>query len=84
MGSPMAARALPWSCHWEHISGSLYAENPSTPAVWICEYPYRTLRAEGPSEECAGCPVWEELVKARRRAGADRVSALERVPALPR
>jgi hypothetical protein len=29
--------------------------------VWICEYPYRTMRLSGPSSECAGCPVWHEI-----------------------
>lgn len=29
--------------------------------VWICEYPYRTMRSEGPNEECEGCPVWEAM-----------------------
>ena len=33
--------------------------------VWICEYPYRTMRLEGPSSDCAGCPVWREIEAAR-------------------
>lgn len=24
--------------------------------VWICEYPYRTVRLTGPGAECADCP----------------------------
>ncbi len=84
MAVPMAARSLPWSCHWEHIAGSLYNQHPTSPTVWICEYPYRTLRSDGPSDECSGCPVWEELVRARRRAAAERVSAIERVSATNR
>ena len=39
-------------------------------AVWVCEYPYRTLRTEGPSADCAGCPVWTRMERARHRGGA--------------
>ena len=45
------------SCHPGQIP---CGEGGRTAAVWICEYPYRTIRQEGPSSDCAGCPVWEE------------------------
>ena len=37
-------------------------------AVWICEYPYRTMRMEGPSSDCADCPVWFEIQRSRHAA----------------
>lgn len=36
--------------------------------VWICEYPYPTMREDGPSEECDGCPIWEEQQREARAA----------------
>ena len=48
------------SCHLSHISGPAAAA-PRT-AVWICEYPYRTMRLDGPSsEECGECPVFQSM-----------------------
>jgi len=38
-------------------------------AVWICEYPYRTMRMAGPSSECGDCPVWRAM-ELRRQTGA--------------
>ena len=49
-------------CHWGSIPG------PATHTrsrVWICEYPYRTVRAEGPGRDCEGCPVWAEIERER-------------------
>jgi hypothetical protein len=37
-------------------------------AVWICEYPYPTMRLHGPSSDCAGCPVWRDMEQARMDA----------------
>jgi hypothetical protein len=49
------------ACHLSHIAGPAPAA-PRT-AVWICEYPYRTMRLEGPSsDECAECPVFQARV----------------------
>lgn len=56
--------ALPYTCHWGHVP-TPHQESGRT-AVWICEYPYRTMRTEGPNEECAGCPIWEARCKAKR------------------
>lgn len=25
--------------------------------MWICEYPYRTMRLTGPNDDCEDCPV---------------------------
>jgi len=52
------------ACHLAHIPGP-----PGTPAaaVWICEHPYPTMRVQGPSSECEGCPVWRRLQEERAR-----------------
>jgi hypothetical protein len=47
-------------------------------AVWICEYPYRTMRLEGPSSDCHGCPVWREIEAARLAEALKDASADER------
>jgi len=59
-------------CHLEYVSGPRRAAGPRT-AVWICEYPYHTMRMTGPSAECEGCPVWQELQQSRKvlDAGGD-------------
>jgi hypothetical protein len=44
-------------------------------AVWICEYPYRTIRLAGPSEDCADCPVWRNMQKIRRGTDVSRSPA---------
>jgi hypothetical protein len=40
------------NCRWGFISGPGRARNRSL--VWICEYPYRTIR-NTPSDDCEGC-----------------------------
>ena len=48
--------------------------------VWICEYPYRTIRVEGPSEDCADCPVWRQMQRLRPDARTDAtVEEVERL-----
>lgn len=62
----------PHGCHLGHAHGRT--------AVWICEYPYPTMRQEGPSSDCAGCPVWAELERSRYEAAieaAEEVRELE-------
>jgi hypothetical protein len=51
-----------------HVTSPTGAGGSTRTAVWICEYPYRTMRASGPSIECEGCPVWEELQETRQQA----------------
>ena len=46
-------------------------------AVWICEYPYRTMRLEGPSSDCHRCPVWREIEAARLAEALKDASADE-------
>jgi hypothetical protein len=48
-------------CHLTHVKN---APGTGLVAVWICEYPYRTMRLYGPSIECADCPFWQEVERA--------------------
>jgi hypothetical protein len=59
------------ACHLARVAGP---ERRSSTAVWICEYPYRTMRASGPSSDCGDCPVWQAML---RRRNADKTSAAE-------
>ena len=56
------------SCHWAHIAGPIGSRRSGMSKVWICEYPYPTMREDGPSEECDGCPIWEEQQREARAA----------------
>ena len=57
-----------WLCHWERIDGpSSRGPTPSS-MLWICEHPYRTIRQDGPSEDCQGCPVWDGMQRAEALA----------------
>jgi hypothetical protein len=47
-------------CHWGHIDGPRVDDRATPMTVWICEYPYRTIRLDGPDAGCAGCPLWDE------------------------
>ena len=49
-------------CHMAHIPNA----GAGRAAVWICEYPYRTMKVGGPSSECGDCPVWDVLQHGRR------------------
>ena len=44
--------SLPWTCHWAEIPSP--SGTGSSALVWICEYPYRTMRT-GPNEDCESC-----------------------------
>jgi hypothetical protein len=70
-------------CHLTYLPGSKRSANPT--AVWVCQYPYRTMRLEGPSGECEDCPVWRERQRARVEAAAQlalaEVRELERLVA---
>ena len=65
------------ACHLAHVAGP---ERRSSTAVWICEYPYRTMRASGPSSDCGDCPVWQAML--RRRAAEKSASTPEELQAL--
>ncbi len=44
-----------WTCHWSLLTGPAGART----VVWICEYPYRTIRTT-PCEDCPGCAGAEQ------------------------
>lgn len=48
----------PRSCHWEVIQGPRHDGRAPATVVWICEYPYRTIRV-GPSDDCESCRTAE-------------------------
>jgi hypothetical protein len=67
------------ACHLAHVAGP---ERRSSTAIWICEYPYRTMRATGPSSDCGDCPVWQAMQR-RRNAdnAAEEIQMLEQIAA---
>jgi len=52
-------------CHWTNIDGDRHR---ASSAVWICDHPYPSMRVNGPSDDCAGCPVWDAMVRSRQAA----------------
>ena len=65
-----------YTCHWDYVQGPARNGKSGRTMMWICEYPYPTMRHDGPSSDCAGCPVWEERERARCEA---EVEAAEEV-----
>jgi hypothetical protein len=59
------------TCHLTYIPRPAPLGAPSACAVWVCEYPYRTMRLHGPSAECGDCPVYQDLFRARQKSGTD-------------
>lgn len=41
-----------YECHWDYVPGPHRNGAATRLMVWICEYPYRTIRADGPCAEC--------------------------------
>lgn len=66
----IAAPAAP-TCHWDYVQGPARNGEPVRTMMWICEYPYRTMRAEGPCD--ADCPGHVESAKAET---ADRAKLI--------
>jgi hypothetical protein len=62
-----------WLCHWERIDGPALRGRPPSSMVWICEYPYHTIRKDGPTEDCTGCPVWDAMHRSRTRRRRDEI-----------
>jgi hypothetical protein len=50
---PAATHSAP-NCRWGFISGARHGRRGGRSLVWICEYPYRTIRG-GPADDCEGC-----------------------------
>ena len=55
------------ACHWGHIDGPRLNGHATRTRVWICEYPYRTIRASGPDADCEGCREYLEQAAALRQ-----------------
>lgn len=67
------------TCHLTHLP---VGDGRRSAAVWVCEYPYRSLRASGPSSDCAECPVWQQMQHERgTSAAAEEVQILEAMAA---
>lgn len=64
---PARIEPRPWRCHWSHVNGRSARGQQTRTLVWICEYPYRTMRATGPCSDCEGCPAWEARTALMRR-----------------
>ena len=39
-------------CHWGYVCGPNRGGAAPRTMVWICEYPYRTVRLDGPCDDC--------------------------------
>ncbi len=60
MHTTAVAREHTWICHWGRVNGPRRNGRVQSTVVWICEYPFRTIRTDRPSD-CEGCPVWDAL-----------------------
>ena len=67
------------ACHLAQIAGP---QRQSSTAIWICEYPYRTMRASGPSSDCGDCPVWQAMVRRRVAEAATVAEQLQILEAM--
>lgn len=66
-------------CRWGLITQPRRDGRSSRSLVWICEYPYRTIRT-APSDDCESCrAAVAEAESARRPHLDDGVLALERL-----
>ncbi|MEO7892372.1 MAG: hypothetical protein ABIW19_20475 [Vicinamibacterales bacterium] len=70
---PIASALYPRQCHLAYISGPIRSDDRT--AVWICEYPYRTMRMAGPSADCGDCPIWQDMQRVKAGVAAAAVSA---------
>ena len=69
-------------CHWGDIPRPRAAGRSLTTRVWICEYPYRTVRDHGPDGDCDGCPLLSRMAEQRAAIPArvaDQIAELERM-----
>jgi hypothetical protein len=76
-GTVRGAETSQQTCHWGSIPGP---DRVARSVVWICEHPYRTIRASGPDRNCEGCPVWADIERQRAcpsHTGATQVEELQ-------
>jgi hypothetical protein len=50
-----------WTCHWAYVHSLSRRGRPIRTRVWICEYPYRTMRAAGPCSDCEHCKLARDV-----------------------
>jgi hypothetical protein len=62
-------------CQWTQIEGARVRGRSCTSTVWVCEFPYRTIRRSGPDAACSDCPAYEALQKEKARAATERADA---------
>ena len=48
-------KAIIRSCRWGYIDRPGRDATPARVRVWICEFPYQTIRRDGPDPDCEGC-----------------------------
>ena len=63
------------ACRWEEIQGARVKGRVTTTKIWICEYPYRTMRRNGPSDDCSDCPVRQAQQREEERARQEEIAA---------
>jgi len=63
------------TCRWEEIQGGRVKGRVVSTKIWICEYPYRTMRRSGPGEECSDCPVYQAQRQEKERARQEEDAA---------
>jgi hypothetical protein len=44
-----------YQCHWDYVPGPHRLGESHRTMMFICEYPYRTMRTTGPCEDCRTC-----------------------------
>ena len=57
--SPRSTDSRP-ACHWSQITRRTATGRQSVARVWICEYPYRTMRTS-PCTDCECCETAKTL-----------------------
>ena len=46
------AKEEKYNCRWAYVPGPHRRGRPTQTMVWICAYPFSTVRIGGPCEEC--------------------------------
>jgi hypothetical protein len=62
-------------CHWDYVRGPNRGTAAPRTMVWICEYPYRTVRLDGP---CDDCECFSGTIEKNRRYFGDDGVVLRR------
>lgn len=54
---PRGSTSANYACHWDYVNGPSQDGRATRTMMWICEYPYRTMRVTGPNDDCEDCPI---------------------------